>query len=407
MAQPARRASGVPARYRIYLASSPLLCLADALSIAIQVAALSISLGTTPRKASQLVVLVRSEPRSQAPIAESGVPSQSWPRWLFFVMGPLPAAIKLGSFRGTPWSKTCGMMFVASFIVTEVFNALSHLSPSLGAVVARDADVSSMEQAELQILLLRYRQLNDYYCCLDRHIVTVEKFIYGIGLISHVLLIVWTGNSLRLLIPALETFSLDAARLLGWILVIAILSVSSLFALALIAYLVLCFSGRLRSDRKSITGRILSKVSNALMVLSVLAPDVQDSHRKSNKDALRILPPPMWFGEVRAVVQPWLYLFCLYYLFYRVLNRVCGQWPVLGRALLVDQRSVITVPNEAVDETLESVGDAVIEKTKSVEVAAFYTLCFFFTNLAVCVLWYLFLYDETGTLNPDWTDIFG
>lgn len=45
--------------------------------------------------------------------------SRTWPRWLFFLTGPLPAAIKLASFTGLPWTKTLGMASLAAFFINE------------------------------------------------------------------------------------------------------------------------------------------------------------------------------------------------------------------------------------------------------------------------------------------------
>lgn len=38
---------------------------------------------------------------------------------------------------------------------------------------------------------------------------------------------------------------------------------------------------------------------------------------------------------------------------------------------------------------------------------AWTALCFSITNLGFYVLGYAFVYDETGTVNPPWTDVFG
>jgi hypothetical protein len=44
----------------------------------------------------------------------------TWLRWLFFILGSLPAAIKLAVMKGVPWTNTWGMMFLASFLAREV-----------------------------------------------------------------------------------------------------------------------------------------------------------------------------------------------------------------------------------------------------------------------------------------------
>lgn len=62
MAQSSGKMCGVPSRYRIYLSSSPILCLADAVSAVIRLVTTIFYLRVNPKKASQLVVMARSEP---------------------------------------------------------------------------------------------------------------------------------------------------------------------------------------------------------------------------------------------------------------------------------------------------------------------------------------------------------
>ncbi|KAK0128529.1 hypothetical protein ONS95_000496 [Cadophora gregata] len=96
MAQPSSRICGVPSRYRIYLSSSPIMTLADAISALIRMISPLIHLQISIVCASQLVVMSRLEARiSGGQDASQAASSRTWPRWLFFVMGPLPAAIKL------------------------------------------------------------------------------------------------------------------------------------------------------------------------------------------------------------------------------------------------------------------------------------------------------------------------
>lgn len=41
-------------------------------------------------------------------------------RWFPFIMGPLPQAIRLASFEGTPWTKAFGFSFLVAWIFIEV-----------------------------------------------------------------------------------------------------------------------------------------------------------------------------------------------------------------------------------------------------------------------------------------------
>jgi hypothetical protein len=68
---------------------------------------------------------------------------------------------------------------------------------------------------------------------------------------------------------------------------------------------------------------------------------------------------------------------------------VCKRWPIIGRALLISKSE-------------EAVGDQ-----GPLDEGAWGSFCFFMGNLVICVLWYAFVYDGKGTVNPAWTDVFG
>jgi hypothetical protein len=48
------------------------------------------------------------------------VKNGTWIRWLLFVLGPLPQAIRLASFTGTPWTKAFEYSFALSWVLMEV-----------------------------------------------------------------------------------------------------------------------------------------------------------------------------------------------------------------------------------------------------------------------------------------------
>jgi hypothetical protein len=125
MAQSAGRLCGTSSRYRIYLASSPILCCADAVSMVLSCFTVYISLSVASTQALRVVLGRRMETGHRG--LELDHPRRStWPSLLFFLLGTLPAAIKLTPFSGILWTKTWGMMFLSSFII-------SRLSTLLGA----------------------------------------------------------------------------------------------------------------------------------------------------------------------------------------------------------------------------------------------------------------------------------
>lgn len=87
-------------------------------------------LKVSPQKASRLVLLGEMEIKNRQEFFEMQEVSENrwghlWPRWFFFVVGTLPAAIKMASFSGNPWTNTWGMMSLSSFVVTEVMSLVS------------------------------------------------------------------------------------------------------------------------------------------------------------------------------------------------------------------------------------------------------------------------------------------
>lgn len=129
----AQKICGSPSRYRFYLSSSPTLVLADAISARIRLTNVRIHVQTSLVGASQMVVLSRSELRtSGGQDTTQAASGRAWPRWLFFVMGPLPATIKLASFSGIWWTKSWGLMFAVSFVVVELISFPSRMSQSTG-----------------------------------------------------------------------------------------------------------------------------------------------------------------------------------------------------------------------------------------------------------------------------------
>ena len=127
MAQPSHKMFGFFTRHRIYLCSSPILCIVDSIFVMVFIIFIKFYLAITFREASQIVTLLgwSGSPQKQPIIEELKIEGPSWPRFIFFILGPLPAIIKLASFSGTPWTKAWGMMFAVSFSIMETVNYLA------------------------------------------------------------------------------------------------------------------------------------------------------------------------------------------------------------------------------------------------------------------------------------------
>ncbi|KAH9216018.1 hypothetical protein DL95DRAFT_460561 [Leptodontidium sp. 2 PMI_412] len=326
MAQPSSKICGLSSLCRIYLATSPIIALADAISAFIQIAITSIFLRISPKKASRLVVLSRSENEFSGVNNQSQEgPGRMWPRWLFFIMGLLPAAIKLASFSGIPWTRAWGVMFATS----------------------RSLMVEGIDKA-------------------------VDLGLAGF-LIELVRAIVLT----LLVISTFLAFILGLAWLGLW-----------------------CAGWHSQQERSK---RVLATLLNAgalILVVSAFLPDGKGVKEVENTEPM-IPPPPPWLRQGKTMAISWYFLAAIYSIFFLLLVRICRSWPMVSRALLIECRDKDRSGGCQQDE---SPGDV---RTWPFDPLLWALLCFFLTDLAVCVLWYAFKYDSTDTVNPSWTDVFG
>jgi len=123
MSQPAGKVCGASSRFGIYLRSSPLFCFADILSVLIRLAPTSFRHQVSPVQSVERLIVERFD---GAPTDENlkAMRSAMWARWVFFVLGGLPQAVKLYSFRGLVWTKILGSIFLASILMIEVLNSI-------------------------------------------------------------------------------------------------------------------------------------------------------------------------------------------------------------------------------------------------------------------------------------------
>ncbi|KAJ6594577.1 hypothetical protein B0H19DRAFT_65568 [Mycena capillaripes] len=346
-------------RYRIYMASSPLFCLADAV-------------GTIIRFVTKLRTGA-TQPDTTDTVINTPAAGRAWPRWVFFVLGPLPAAIKLCSFVGTPWTKTWGIIFLSSFSITELLAKRS--PPRINTICTSEMTASGLPA---DVGLFRH--------ALQR--TSLDSFLFILALLAHCALVVWAGNQARLAIPPLACVSLDACRLIQWFKFITITCVCSLWVALLVSWLIFRLSGR-----KSSVGRIAGPLEKVYFSQQFLVPVLQCGKQR---EAGWFPPFPQWIDDVEMFCLPWIYLAVAIYVGYRGLDRVGRRWPRVAEVLLVKRKST--------QENQDSDGG---NNAGPVDDRAWLALCFFFTNLMVSVLWYALVYDPTGTLNPSWTEVFG
>jgi len=383
MAQPHTKLYGSSRRYRLYLSSSPIICAADAVSFIVCIASTMLYLRTSPKKASQLVNLLKSDGLSTEKPAEDPQ-NHTWPRWLFFIMGTLPAAIKLGSFTGVPWTQAFGMMFVASFTTIELFTLLSRSAGDTASVPAI-LGFSAFEWEEAHHENLRLKT-----SLLTRRMAAFNAMLFVFALIGHIILIVWTIQTLWLTGLQPIYISSPASYMVDWIQ----LCIYGLISLLTAILLVLRCSGH---DYNIIIHRIL-KNSLLWMLKFVLFFCLVPKWGKG--------PPPSRFNSWADVISIWSYMGVFLYVYFRGMSSVCRRWPDVGEALLITREPRIGEELEQPAQSGSEAAHSSVEETL-IEEDAWISFCFFLINLVVCLLWYAFMYDSTGTVNPSWTDVFG
>jgi hypothetical protein len=164
MTQPSGCVCRLPARYRTFVRSSPLVCAADAFTMVLRLVVVSIALWVSPARSLRLLREARF------PLAEEGddinpdddlarLVSMTWLRWIFFVVATLPMAVKLMVMTGVPWTQAFGTMFLVSFIAVELFVVVSarvkrNMTPAVILIQPKHWILDLMDVVELGLGIL-------------------------------------------------------------------------------------------------------------------------------------------------------------------------------------------------------------------------------------------------------------
>lgn len=276
-------------------------------------------------------------------------------------------------------------MFVASFIVVELIHLPSRTSGSrpvpLGLLAVRNPDQES-DLAALAALL----DVCDF-------------LLFAPALLTHFYLLIWTIEQLRL--AGIDKMVGSGVQIPSTKLIaIAIPPMLIAMAVPIIAGLIFQvgprFIPRLRpfvSEQlpKDFIYGWINKLYPVSIFFFVFIAGILVKRDDDNK-----LP---WFLTVAGAAMSWYVVVIPAFLL--VTRFTCSLWPIIGRALLIERREQ-DVSEEQQQQQLASGGEV-----SAIDTSAAASLLFFLTNLVVCVLWYAFMYDSTGTVNPAWTEVFG
>jgi hypothetical protein len=379
MAQPSGKILGLPSRYRIYLSSSPILCVADAVSAIFGLMSSMLILRVNPIKASKLVMKRRIESVMSVEKVEyrpGRFQSRTWARSLFFILGALPAAIKLYSFTGLPWTKTWGMMFLSSFIIIELITLLSRF----GGTEHNNSTPEILGHSEFEWKEPHLDFLRRKAEVLTHVFVLCEAILFP-ALLAHLGLIMWALEKLwaagvnQINIPDYIYEPFLTFQLCYYIILVPLFTV----------WAVLKCMGRI--PKVHVLSRILKYYYWFGMVMAAVYMPIWKKSGQQN-----------WLFTGLIVLE---YVFAVLIPMHWISFWVCKCWPVVGRVLLIAREPRLA------GEKVESDGEQEDEKDEGpIYPEAWSCFCFFFMSLVAFALWYGFMYNETGTVNPSWTNVF-
>lgn len=384
MSQPCGRFCSIPARYRTYLRASPLICLADSISILMRLGYHFIASFQSKRPgalthtfkyrlASYLRHRFESGSASKTVGEEldeldddhvSNIEKLTWLRWLFFGFGTLGPGLKLMAMKGIYWTKVWGGILLVSFVIVEILIIVSWNRKKL------DDD---------------FQPAYDWYNPTSSPLRKIDRALLGIACMAHLVVMFWLIAELWPRVESQETvlqrffnnpnFS-PPARLVGRI---VILSIEVLFGTTAAGTLTVL--GLAPDAVKNLRLGAFETAAFALYYLSIFGVFIFSLYTFHT-----------WLGIICTLVDV-LVLAAWAWAVWLVVDRMeafATIWPRFGESLQITTRK----GNRAK-------WAVVVEREK---LAAF--TAFLFT-LILTIVWYAVKYDGTGTESPKWTAVFG
>ncbi|KAF2430868.1 hypothetical protein EJ08DRAFT_649416 [Tothia fuscella] len=358
MLQPSGSVCGFDIDLRTYLCISPIVCAADSFAILIRFLVCWIHLGS-PDTAAHATLAARfpgpsqEAPNTQGPQALEHLP---FARWIFgFLLGALPAWIKLLSFKGVPWTQAWGCMFLVQFVLIETLGMLQRLDrspPTTGLLTFRTQQ------------MLRF----------------VDWLCGKIALVTHFMLSIWFLHSLS----QISTFA-------NWLwsrspdttnVGIAAFSTMAAFPGIVWVGLTLFIKGR------NFAGNTLfmTHTTKSLIFLFALATNIAWPVGYSYTSALSRRAR----NEQTAI----------HGIGWDVIVFVVALPIGLSVSIITERLAIFQWWKEHILFCQRGA------PRSSIETAA-WTFTMFLSTVVLAVLWYAFRYEPQGTLKPSWAEVFG
>ena len=375
MAQPSGRICGFPSRYRTYLRCSPLICGADMLSIVIRLNVIVFYLRLSFLEGVGILLHSRFDDNSHG----NGSNNQSlalgsihndddgggegiqaleritWLRWLWFLLGTLPPAIKLASMTGVGWAQIWGMMFLGSWVINEAFILIATLNQSFFTISS--SGHISWPGYEQNTRSANFKHIQQ---CLDR----CEKILGIAALSMHVVVL---NNVFRIILRLVG----DANPLSAVVMSEMYVSAGYIWILSMVVWVTVGLVRLVSRERISFFGAF---------ILGFLFSGLGNSGVNSTQFGGQILHhSAISIWPISAVVT--LITFVIISFF--------------GRRFIMVGRNLLILHGDATD------GQFVVD----------YRACllfiFFLSTIFTSLFWYSKIYNSSGTTVPGWTGVFG
>ena len=348
-------------------------------------------------------------------------------RWVFFIIGTAPSAVKILAMSGLPWTKAWAMMYLISFLVVEVIVLLRKnekaFESSRDSVVQEEADDEHEHRQQRLITSLNPISDSTFNQAVER-ICFYSALILQIAILTWALLDLWPGSS--------GVTALSTARRLSYGTLITVEAVYYGAGAACGSFIPVIFllSGCLSLIHR--TSRLLLNRDIAFSTERYLSLIHRTCKWLLNRDLAFIMELRNEISEDGSLLLLLTLIICLFIwipvsiwvmfsfagmddleseelfvdiglefsvviaiLFqYQVITYFGRKTPLLGRNILVRFQEIGSFdtdgsPREYLD-------------TK----ACLWLICFL-TSFIICTLWYSERYDPSETIDPGWTGVFG
>ena len=222
-----------------------------------------------------------------------------------------------------------------------------------------------------------------------------DRLLFFLAYITHIGLLVWAIEGLWVLFLEASKTTDDIHNFIIWP-KLALTLPAPLFTLIHIASAIIsCF---VSLPKRRSTVRILPPLYK-ILIFAVTFPDYR--------------PVQQGITPAYTTVDRWTYILyrvyiyvllgAFYYTLYWGLHYVSKRWPIFTKVLLLD----LSTEARQLEEVTRDPNTPAEEESSRIDEAAWFFFCFFLTNFGVFILWYAYIYNSEGTVNPSWTDVFG